>query len=124
MHHNEQTHTFRDGTQLTMMQNSILVKPDVPKDRTTSGLIHYPGGSMESVINKGTILAYGYIVTKRGIAVPIPGLAIGLRCCFVRFIADQDSNKQLRERLPDDCIRIRAADILVVFDAEDEEHVE
>ena len=121
--HEQQQHEFRDGTRITMMGDSILVRPDAPRDRTTSGLIHYPGGAMEHVLNTGEILAFGTRDLKDGRRIPIPDLETGKKCVFVRFIAEQDTNKALRERFPDECIRLKTSDILCIYAAEDEEHV-
>jgi co-chaperonin GroES (HSP10) len=116
-------HVFEDGTRLRVVGDSILVNPDIPADRTASGLILYPDGSMEHVLNTGTVLAFGTTRPKRkGQPVPIPGLEKGLKLAFVRFVAEQDSNKQLRIRYRG-VIRLKVSDVLVVYPPEEHARV-
>lgn len=122
--HPDQQHVFENGEKITMMGDSILVRPDVPRDRSSSGLIHYAPGAMEDVLNTGEILAFGTRdLKKSGQRVPIPDLKRGLKCVFVRFIAEQDSNKAMQHVLPEKCIRLRTTDIIAVYDRADEASV-
>ncbi len=114
------TYKTPDGHSIRMIGENILIKVDETPDRV--GLIHLPTGAMTNVTNTATILAYGYKYTSKKVngavvngKIPIPGLEPGLKCLFVRFLAEQDSNKQLQRRIEEGVIRIKPDDILLVF---------
>jgi len=109
-----EVYTLEDGVQIRMLGDAILVRPDDPADRSASGLVLYPNGAMEHVMATGTILAFGSISPKKGPRTPIPGLEVGLKVCYVRFLAEQESNKQIRVRYKG-AIRIKQSDILLVY---------
>lgn len=109
--------TMRNGTRVRVTGNNLLVRPD-PEPKQV-GLIHLPDGACEGIMNTGVVLARGYVMSQADFHTPIPGIKQGDRVAFVRFIAKQDSNVQLGERLGEPLIRIRASDITLVFDDED-----
>lgn len=108
---------LQSGARFRVTGNNLLVRPD-PEPKQV-GLIQLPDGACDGVVNTGVVLARGYVMSKAEFHTPIPGILKGNRVAFVRFLAKQDSNVQLSERLGDSVIRIRAADVLLVFDDED-----
>lgn len=120
--HPHDSYTLPDGRVLRMMNSNILVRKDEPAEASASGLIHYPGNAMEHVNNTGTILAFGYYNTEDGRRVPLSeiyGIAVGLKCVFVRFLADQHTNEQIREQFGEDLIRLQPNDLQLVYEAEE-----
>jgi len=120
--HPHDSYTLPDGRVLRMMNSNILVRKDKPAEASASGLIHYPGNAMEHVNNTGTILAFGYYNTEDGRRVPLSeiyGIAVGLKCVFVRFLADQHTNEQIREQFGEDLIRLQPNDLQLVYEAEE-----
>jgi co-chaperonin GroES (HSP10) len=125
MRHPADTHTFKDGRTLRLIGDRVLVKTDPDQTETSSGLIEFPGGSMEHAYSTGTILAFGWIKEKKlpGTTrtkpleepTPIPELEVGQKCCFIRFLKLQDSNKQLRERFEDDIVALKPEDLLFLY---------
>lgn len=121
--HAHDSYTLPDGGVLRMLNSNILVRKDKPAEKSASGLIHYATNAMEHTNNTGTILAYGYYNTKNGRRVPLDqvyDLAVGMKCVFVRFLADQHTNEQIREYFGDDVIRLQPNDLQLVYDPEDE----
>ncbi len=115
------TYVLPDGRLIRIIGDNILIRFDEPKDVSASGLIIFPQGSIEDVNNTGTILAFGTLSFGNGKRVPIPDLEMGMKCLFVRFLAEQDSNKQLRIRLGHNIIRLKPSDILFLYDARDDD---
>lgn len=109
---------LRSGIRVRITGNNLLIRPD-PVPTQSKGGILFPGGSVEHVHNTGEVVAVGFITAKAPAGTPIPGIKKGDRVVFVRFLEQQDSNIQLKSRLEDDVIRIRAADVSLVFDDED-----
>lgn len=108
---------LRDGRRIRVTGNNLLVRPD-PEPKQV-GLIQLPDGACEGVMNTGVVMARGYVMAQAEFHTPIPGIEQGDRVAFVRFLAKQDSNVQLTERLGEPVIRIRASDVSLVFDEED-----
>lgn len=124
--HPHDSYALPDGRVLRMTNSNILVRKDKPAQTSASGLIHYPGNAMEHVNNTGTILAFGYYNTKDGRRLPLSDvydLAVGLKCVFIRFLADQHTNEQIREQFDDDLIRLQPNDLQLVYDAEDHDRL-
>jgi len=120
--HSHDSYTLPDGRVVRMMNSNILVRKDKPAEVSASGLIHY-GNAMEHTNNTGTILAYGYYNTEDGRRIPLDevyDLAVGLKCVFIRFLADQHTNEQIREHFGEDIIRLQPNDLQLVYDAADE----
>lgn len=117
MDHNE--YMTKNG-KLRLINHRVLVKTDPAQDRSSSGLIHFPDGAMEHTLKTGTIVAFGFMregfeqkpVTKN---VPIPGLEVGMKCAFVRFLEKHHSNVQLQEMLDEDLMIVQPSDLLLVF---------
>jgi co-chaperonin GroES (HSP10) len=122
MRHEHDTHVFEDGRKIRALNNSVLIKPDPAPTHSASGLIEYAQGAMEHVLNTGTILAFGARRMKNGKWYPIDDLEVGKKVGYIRFVEEQDSNKQLRKRY-DGVVRLKDTDILVVFDPEDADRV-
>ena len=123
--HPHDSYKLPDGRVVRMMNSNILVRKDKPADVSASGLIHY-GNAMEHTNNTGTILAYGYYNTEDGRRVPLDqvyDIAVGLKCVFIRFLADQHTNEQIREKLGSDLIRLQPSDIQLAYDPEDDDRV-
>lgn len=117
MRHEHDTHTFDSGTKLRVMGDAILVMPDDPPEETSTGII-YASGAMEHAYNTGTILAFGTTRDEDGNKEPISGLEVGRKVYFVRFLAEQESNTQIRH-MYEGVIRIKTSDAILVFDEED-----
>lgn len=118
------THQLDSGEGIRTIGDDILVMPDPLPTESESGLIHFPGGAMEHTLGTGTILAYGVIKPKKkkGPGVPVPGLEVGLKCVFVRFVAEQNSNKQMRASY-EGTIRLKRTDVLVVYTEDEHERI-
>lgn len=122
--HPHDSYTLPDGRVLRMMNSNILVRKDKPAEVSASGLIHYANNAMEHTNNTGTILAYGYYNTEDGRRVPLDevyGISVGLKCVFIRFLADQHTNEQIREQFGEDLIRLQPNDLQLVYDPEDQD---
>lgn len=116
--HPQDTYEYANGKSLRLLGKKILVQGH-PLPKETSGGIIMPGRAVEHVWRVGTILAFGYMDTpgKRSKRIPIPDIEAGLHCCFVRYLAEQDSNKQLRLLGENDIFAIGPTDILFVWPA-------
>jgi co-chaperonin GroES (HSP10) len=116
MRHGQDTHKFSNGKKLRMLGSNVLIRKDREAGVSESGLIHFPDGAMEHVINTGEVLAFGSKRLKDGSSIPIPELEVGMHVAFTRFLAEQDSNKQIRALFgEDDVIKIGPTDILVAW---------
>ncbi len=115
-------YTAPDGSKIRVLGPGLLVKVDEPPKKSASGLIHFAADAMEHVNNKGTVVAVGRLRSDEvAVELPIPGIKVGDRILFVRFLANQASNEQMQERIEDGLIRLNWTDVLVVYDPEDEE---
>jgi co-chaperonin GroES (HSP10) len=108
------TYTTPEGTKIRILGNRLLVKIDEPPKSSSSGLIVYPNGAMEHVNNTGTILAFGTI-WKGAERIPIPGLEVGLKVVFVRFLAEQHTNKNIQHTLGAGMIQLAPSDIQLLY---------
>jgi co-chaperonin GroES (HSP10) len=113
--HPSDTYVLPDGRKVRMMNKNLLVKIDKPAEKTASGLVLYPGGAMEHANNTGTILAFGYEYDENGERIPLRDLEVGLKVLFVRFLADQHTNEQIREMFGEDIIRLQPSDVFFVY---------
>lgn len=112
------SYTTKSGNTLRVINDNILIKVDPAPEKSASGLILFPNGSMEHALNTGTVVAFGYswIKTSDGPKrIPLPDLEIGMRVVFIRFLAEQDSNKQVQAIIEKDLIRIKTNDIMLAF---------
>lgn len=108
------TYTTSEGTKIRILGNRLLVKIDEPPKQSSSGLIIYPSGAMEHVNNTGTILAFGTI--WKGVErIPIPGLEVGMKVMFVRFLADQHTNKNIQHVLGTGLIQLAPSDVQLLY---------
>ena len=112
------TYEYESGRSLRITGKKVLVMGDELSKKTKGGLWK-PEGACEHVYRTGTILAFGYDrIKKTGKKVPIRDIEVGLKCCFVRFLAEQDSNKQIRARFGDDDVfLIGPTDLMFVWPA-------
>lgn len=113
------TAVLPNGTRVRLVGNNLLVRPD-PLPTESKGGILYAVDAVEHVYNTGTVLAVGYVLAQAPEKTVIPGIKKGDRVYFIRYLAKQDSNLQLANRLGDDVIRIRPADVMFMFDGEHE----
>lgn len=118
-----------EGKVLTLINEDVLVRVLPLREKTSGGVI-VPltvGDHGDSGIHAmGKILAYGFKTFggKKGIPftrIPIPDLEVGLLCVYIKWLSEQDSNKQLRTRLEEDVIRIKVPSIFFVADQEDQD---
>lgn len=128
MRHPNDTYTHTDGRRIRAMKDAILVKPDPPPTHSASGLIEYAPSAMEHVMNTGTIVAFGFTrVGKKQFELPIPDIEVGEKVVFVRFLAEQESNKQVRKMFDTDdgtgIIRIQPKDVLLVYTADEHDRI-
>lgn len=112
------TYVTADGLKIRVIGNNLLVRPDPLPERSAGGIFYAPD-AMEHVNNTGTVVAVGTVTAKTEERIPIPGLKVGDRVVFIRFLALQETNQQLAGIVGEDLIRLRPADIQLVFDAED-----
>lgn len=123
--HNE--YLTEDGEVIKLINEDVLVRVLPFREKTSGGIIvpDTVGDRGDSGIHAmGQILAYGFTTYggKKGIPftrIPIPDLEKGLICIYIRWLSEQDSNKQLQTRLEKDVIRIKVPSIFFVADPED-----
>lgn len=125
MQHNE--YKLPDGRVLRILNDDILVKMD-PLRETTSGGIVIPDTVGDrgdaGILATGTVLAYGFAHTKTRPRPPIGGLKAGDKIVFIRFLKEQETNKQLHTRFGDaDIFKLKESSIIVVYDPEDHDRV-
>lgn len=122
--HPHDTHVLPDGSKIRVLNANILVKKDPPPQKDNGGVILFANGAMSHVHGTGTILASGFFTPKDLDHVPLtdvhPDLAVGNKVVFVRFLAEQHTNEQVREMFGDDIIRLQPNDVLLVYAPEDE----
>jgi len=119
MIHPAQSYTFADGNTLRLRGNNILVRGNPIPKMSSGGLIHIPGSAVEHVHRTGTVLAFGTRELKDGTLVPLSDeLYVGLGVLFVRYLAEQETNKDIKATFGDDIFRLRIADIIVAYDGE------
>ncbi len=120
-----------NGRKIRLLGPEILVRLEKNKETTSGGIVipDTVGDRGDAgILVKGTILAYGFIrVGGSGddpfLDVPIPGLEVGLMAVFIRYYAEQHSNQQLQHRFEEGVIRLKPADIQLVFDKDSEHRV-
>lgn len=112
--HNQQVHVLEDGSTLRMVGPNILVRIDPVPEMSSTGLIHL-ANSAEHVYNTGTVLAFGTREVGNHLEPLTDELEVGHKVLFVRYLAEQDSNKYLRSTIEPDVIRLKLNDILVTF---------
>lgn len=108
----------KSGDRMRLINNSLLIAVD-PLPKVTKGGIFIPDQSCDSVYNTGVVVATGFVTSQTAEKLPIPGIAVGDRVMFIRFLAKQDSNLQLIATVGEEVIRARASDILLIFGDED-----
>lgn len=115
-------HKLADGETFQVVGDRVLVQMD-PEDRVTeSGVIHIPETAHETIIGTGTILAYGYMHPKKKVSgIPIPGLSVGDKCAFIKFLKNQNANQMFRRTHQDDVVLLQSKDIMFTW-GQDEPH--
>lgn len=108
------THRFEDGTALRIRGDNVLVREDPISEKTDSGMLYKPDGAVEHVVHTGTVCAFGDLNTESGPVSP-PGLEVGMKCAYIRFLREQESNLQIRKRFGEEYYRVKTADILFVY---------
>lgn len=126
------TYTAPNGTRVRMLGKNILVRMDPPPEMTRGGIV-IPDTGHADIFATGEVVAVGRIptvtrdadnnITSWGL-IPIPGVSVGDRVLYIKFLADQDSNKGVRAIMGDDLIKMQASDILFAFDEEDRERLQ
>lgn len=120
------TYEATNGKVVRLINDDILVRMDPLEEKTKGGLVipeTVGDRGDQGIMVTGTVLAYGYVETKKAGKIPIPGVEIGQRVVFIRFYAEQHSNKQIQERIEEGVIRMKAADILFTYDESDADKV-
>jgi co-chaperonin GroES (HSP10) len=117
--HAHDTYTMSDGTKLRLLNNDILVRVDEAPSQSSGGIL-FPQGSVDDVNNTGTVVAFGYEKTKKGLRVPIRELEVGLKVVFVRYLENQTTNEHIQERFEEGLIRLQPTDVLVAYTKDDE----
>jgi co-chaperonin GroES (HSP10) len=112
--HPYDTYVTPEGKKIRILGNRLLVRIDKPQEMTSSGLIIYASGAMEHVNNTATILAFGTIWNGNE-RIPIPGLEVGLKIMFVRFLAEQHTNQNIRHILGEDLIQLAPSDVQLLY---------
>jgi co-chaperonin GroES (HSP10) len=120
--HPQDTYVTPDGTKIRILGNRLLVQIDEPPSVSANGLILYPSGAMEHANNTGTILAFGTI-WKGAERIPIPGLEVGQKIVFVRFLAEQHTNKNIRHTLGKDLIQLAPSDVQLMYDPSEHDKI-
>jgi len=116
-------HVTSEGTKVRVLGNNLLVRPDAPPKESRGGII-IPDTVLGGLYLTGEVVAIGFVTTTKAVEhTPIPGLAIGDRVMFTRFLEKTDGNERIARVIGDDLIRIRPADVLLVMDAADAERL-
>ena len=129
MEHNE--YRAPDGRLVRLINDDVLVRMDPPREKTSGGIIipDTVGDRGDAgILTTGTVLAYGFVHRggKKGLPyrrMPIPELSVGLKVVFIRYYAEQHSNKQLQYRLEEGVIRMKPLDFMLAFGPEDMDRV-
>lgn len=127
--HNE--YETPDGRVVRLINDDVLVKIDPPRETSSGGIIipDTVGDRGDAgILTTGTVLAYGFfeIGGKKGRPfkrIPIPELSVGMKVVFIRYYAEQHSNKQIQYRLEEGVIKMNAPDFMLAFDPEDMDRV-
>lgn len=115
-----QTYEIPGVGAVTVVGSNILVQR-IPRARETKGGIILNQEAFDATAH-GIIRAVGVNRTEEGDTYPIPDLEPGMKCAFLWFYAERHTNKSVRSILGDDFMFLKAADIVVVWGAE-EDHV-
>jgi co-chaperonin GroES (HSP10) len=123
------------GVLIRLINDDVLVKIDKPREKTSGGIV-IPDTAGDrgdaGILATGTILAFGFASfggRKVGGAavpftkIPLPELYVGAKTAFIRYYAEQDSNKQIQYRIEGGVIRMKPLDLLFLFDPEDLDRV-
>ncbi len=131
--HNE--YRAANGVLVRLINDDVLVRLDKPREKTSGGIIipETVGDRGDAgILTIGTILAYGFAsfggrrvggVSVPFTKIPLPDLYVGAKTVFVRFYAEQDSNKQMQHRIAEGVIRMKPLDLMFLFDPEDVDRV-
>lgn len=124
--HNE--YVFADGRKIRLINEDVLVKVMPLREKTSGGIIvpKTVGDHGDSGIHAmGEVLAYGF-TTYGGrklehplTRIPIPDLEVGGIVVFIKWLAEQESNKHIRTSFGDDIIRIKLPSVFFTADRED-----
>jgi len=120
-----------EGEIVSLINDDLIVRMDPLRDKTSGGIIipdTVGDRGDEGILVRGTIEAYGFttIGGKRKIPfqrIPLPEFYVGMKVVFIRFHAEQHTNKDIQHIMGDGVIRMKPLDIMLAFDAEDGDHV-
>ena len=106
------------GLKVRAVGNNLLIRPDPPQEVSKGGII-FPGEAVEHVYNTGTVVAVGHGLAQAPYRTKIPGIEKGDRVYYIKYLEKQHSNLHMLDRLGENIVRIRPADVLLVFGDED-----
>lgn len=112
--HAHSTYTTAEGRKLTMLGDTILIRP-AEHSMLSEGGLHLVHDT--HVNNTGEILAFGEMTTKTS-RFPIPGIKVGDHVVFIRYLDQQHTNLKIYEQF-DGLIKIHKGDVILVLDPED-----
>jgi co-chaperonin GroES (HSP10) len=116
-------HVTSDGLKVRVLGNNLLVRP-APAPKESRGGIIIPDNVLGGLYLTGEVVAVGFLTTTKAPEhTPIPGIAVGDRVLFTRFLEKTDGNERIARVIGDDLIRIRPADVLLVMDGADAERL-
>lgn len=114
--HASSTHTTAEGQSITMLGDTILVRPAEHSMISDGGIILTHD---THIYNTGVVLAFGEVTGKKsGRRAPIPDLKVGDHVAFIRYLDQQHTNLKIYEMF-EGLIKISLSDVILVLDAED-----
>lgn len=116
------TYESKSG-KVILINEDVLVRRLPLRTQTESGiLLPETAGELgeAGIMASGVILAYGFVLPKKlGRKIPIPQLNVGDHVVFIRFLAEQHTNKYMQHVVEKDVFRIKPQDILLIHGPEE-----
>lgn len=116
-----------DGRKVRLINDDLLVKMDPLPEKSSGGIIiptTVGERGDDGIYSTGTVVAVGYMKTEDEEGVhrrfKIPDIDVGDKVLFIRFLAEQHSNKQIQSRIEEGLIRVKWFDVIVAYDKADE----
>lgn len=122
------TYQLPDGQRFTVVGDNILVER-IELPRTYAGGLIVVNREKEDATAIGIVRAVGELAVKKPkdgdpMTVPIePALVPGARCAFLWFYAQRHTNIMVQHSLGNNFILLKAADIALVWPAEEEHEI-
>lgn len=120
-----------NGEIVRLVNDDLIVRMD-PLRETTRGGIIIPDTAGDrgdaGILTTGTVEAFGFatIGGKKNIPfqrIPLPEFYIGMKVVFIRYYAEQHTNKSIQHTFGEGVIKLKPLDVMLAFDPEDMDRV-